>query len=372
MRRKQKDLILSDLQKKMVIITGPRQVGKTWLSKSIADEYGHALYLNHDSFEDRTLIKSKGWLDRTDLVVLDELHKMPGWKNYLKGLYDTKPDHLHILVSGSASLEVFSHEGDSLAGRFFRHRLNPFSLAEIPDAREEDLDRLMERGGFPEPFLAETEADAHRWRMQYVDGLVRTDILEFEKIRELKAIETTLELLRRNVGSPVSLTSLAEDIACSPNTIKRYIGILEALFIIFRVTPFTKNIARSILKEPKIYFYDTGLVKGGIDSLFENVVALSLLKHAQAIEDAKGRRAFLHYLRTKEKKEVDFVLDVDGEPPLLIEAKTSDSKPSSSLCYFHEKYHHPAIQVVKNLNREFKQSGIEVQKAFDFLSGLAL
>ncbi|MCF8069014.1 MAG: AAA family ATPase [Desulfobacterales bacterium] len=85
----------------------------------IAKEYNKSIYLNYDSIEDRKIIKSQEWLTDTELLVLDELHKMPGWKNYLKGLYDTKPDFLKILVTGSACLEFFRSSGDSLADRFF-------------------------------------------------------------------------------------------------------------------------------------------------------------------------------------------------------------------------------------------------------------
>ena len=233
---------------------------------------------------------------------------MKGWKNYLKGVYDTKPQKLKIIVTGSARLDILRRSGDSMAGRFFSHRLNPLYMVEISGNADENLDRLLERGGFPEPYLAETVDEANRWRMQYIDGLIRNDILDFEKVHDFKAIQLTLEMRRYRVGSPVSFSSLARDISCSPNTIKRYVEILEALFIIFRVTPYHRNIARSILKEPKIYFYDTGMVKGGEGVRFENLAAGCLLKHLNAIENYEGRRAELNYLRTKEKKEVDFAL----------------------------------------------------------------
>jgi predicted AAA+ superfamily ATPase len=89
----------------------------------------------------------------------------------------------------------------------------------------------LSRGGFPEPYLAETDEEVNRWRMQYVDGLIRNDILDFEKVHDFKAIQLTLEILRHRVGSPLSFSSLARDIHCSPNTIKRYVEILEALFL---------------------------------------------------------------------------------------------------------------------------------------------
>src|SRR3989344_6064961 len=104
MRREQKKAILSDLQKKMVFLVGPRQVGKTWLSKEIAKKYSEPLYLNYDFLEDRTTIKAAGWLPSVDLIIFDELHKIPDWKNYIKGVYDTKNPRTHILVTGSARL----------------------------------------------------------------------------------------------------------------------------------------------------------------------------------------------------------------------------------------------------------------------------
>lgn len=372
MNRLQLPLIEKDLGRKMVFLTGPRQVGKTHLALTLLKKSGHGVYLNYDHPDDRAIIAKAGWLPATELLVLDELHKMEGWKNFLKGIFDTRPPHLKILVTGSARLDTFRAGGDSLAGRYFRHRLNPLSVAELPDPSEATLDALMRRGGFPEPFLAPTDQEADRWRMQYSDSLIRTDILDFEPVHDLKAMQLTLELLRRRVGSPISLTSLARDVACAPNTIKKYLEILEALFIVFRVTPFHHNIARSLLKEPKLYFYDTGMVKGDDGLRFENLMAVSLLKHVNAREDYEGKRAALHYLRTKEKKEVDFAVAVEDEPPLLIEAKLSDRDLNPSLRYFHEKYGLPAVQVVCHLRQESMAGDIPIRRALDFLRELKM
>ena len=123
--------ILSDMQKKMVFIVGPRQVGKTWLSKQILKEYKNPIYLNYDNNDHREIIKKQAWLPNVDLIVFDEIHKMPKWKNYLKGVYDTKSEAIHILVTGSARMDAFKKVGDSLAGRFYVHHLLPFTLAEI-------------------------------------------------------------------------------------------------------------------------------------------------------------------------------------------------------------------------------------------------
>ncbi len=373
MERLQQQSIIKDLQRKMVFITGPRQVGKTYLAKMIAQHYSASVYLNYDHFADRKIIQEQAWLPSTDLLILDELHKMPAWKNYLKGLYDTKLDKLQILVTGSARLETFRQSGDSLAGRFFRHRLNPLSLVEIQQSNEQSLALLLERGGFPEPYLAESLDQANRWRLQYIDGLIRTDILDFENIHDFKAIQLLLQLLQHRVGSPLSYTSLAQDISISPNTVKRYIDILEALYIIFRVTPYHKNIARSLQKDAKIYFYDTGMVKDSNSGVrFENLMAVSLLKHLNAIEDYKGQRTALKMFRTRDKKEVDFVLVVDDKPVQMLEIKLSDSKISPALRYFYQKYQIPAVQIVKNLKQERLDKGIEVRRAVNYLCELAL
>ena len=372
MKRAQQDLIRKDLVRKMVFLTGPRQVGKTSLALAIAEEQERSVYLNYDNFSHRDVIRRAAWLPETRLLILDELHKMDDWKNYLKGIYDTKESHLQILVTGSARLDTFRQTGDSLAGRFFRHRLNPLSMVEIPSATEQTLNRLLERGGFPEPYLAESADDSSRWRLQYIDGLIRTDILDFEKVHDFKAIQLTLELMRQRVGTPLSYTSLARDVGCSPNTIKRYIEIFEALYIIFRVTPFHRNIARSIQKEAKIYFYDNGMVVGDEGVRFENLIATSLLKHLNAIEDYRGKRTSLKTLRTKEKKKVDFVLVVENEPVSMLEIKLSDPGISPTLRYFYERYGIPAIQLVKNLRLEQVVDGIELRKASSYLSSLEM
>lgn len=373
MKRKQIDRIRLDLAKKMVFLVGPRQVGKTWLAKEISKSFSAPVYLNYDRSEDRQIMREESWPKKTDLLILDELHKMKGWKNYLKGVFDTRDPELQILVTGSARLNTFRQSGDSLAGRFFLHRLLPFSLAEIKDLNfKADVDRFILRGGFPEPFLAESDEDAERWRRQYFDGLIRTDILDFEIIHDFRAVRMVLELLRKKVGSPVSYSSIAEDVQVSPVTVKKYIEIFEALFIVFRVTPYSKNIARAILKEPKIYFFDTGLVMGDDGARFENFVALSLLKHVLAMVDQTGRELALHYLRTKEGKETDFVLAGEKGVTELIEAKLTDGNVSKNLRYFSDKYNLKGIQLVEELKRERSMGKIDVTLAENYLKNLFL
>lgn len=373
MRRIQTTAILNDLAKKMVLLVGPRQAGKTWLAKHIASHFSSSIYLNYDQFSDRSVILEQRWLPSTELVILDELHKMPDWKNYLKGLYDTKSPNTRLLITGSARLDIFNHIGDSLAGRYFRHRLMPLSPAELKQVGVAvDLDRLLKRGGFPEPYLAENDIDAERWRLQYTHSLLGTDIFEFDSIQHIKAMQLIFNLLRLRVGSPISYQSLAEDVAISPATVKKYIQILEAVYIIFRITPYSNNISRSLLKEPKIYFFDTALVEGDEGAKLENLTAICLLKHTYAKYDLQAEDYQLHYLRTKDGEEVDFALAHQGQIKQIIEVKTSNNKLSPSLLKFHKKYHYPAIQIVKNMRYETIHDQIEVLNAEKFLASLLL
>lgn len=376
MHRKQTEQIIKDLAKKMVFLVGPRQVGKTWLAKELGKGYLNTVYLNYDSSEDREIIKKETWPEKTDFLILDELHKMKGWKNYLKGVFDTKKENLKIIVTGSARLNTFRQSGDSLSGRFFVHRLLPFSLSETknlePKTIDNKMERLLERSGFPEPFLTKEVADADRWRNQYIDGLIRTDILDFETIHNFRAMQIVFELLRKKVGSPISYLSLAEDAQISPVTAKKYVEIFESLFIIFRVFPHSKNIARSILKEPKVYFFDTGLVLGDNGVVFENFVASSLLKHALGKTDSTGKKLSLKYLRTKNGQEVDFALTENDEIKEAIEVKLSDGNLSKNLSFFCEKYELRGTQIVKTLKHEKSHGNIDIVSAEKYLENLFL
>lgn len=373
MIRVQKNIILKDLDKKVVLLVGPRQAGKTFLAKDIAKSFTQSLYLNYDQIKDRKIIKDQSWLEKTDLLILDELHKMPDWKNYLKGVFDTKPESMRILVTGSARLDVYDRIGDSLAGRYFRHRLLPLSLAELNQTSEPlDIDRLLERGGFPEPYFTTDSVEANRWRAQYCNSLLSTDIFEIETIHNLKGMRLVFDLLRNRVGSPISYQSLAEDVGVSPVTIKKYIQILESIFVVFIVTPYSHNIARSLLKEPKIYFFDTGLVQGDEGAVLENLVAVSLLKSVYARVDSQAEDCSLHYLRTKDGQEVDFAVTKDKKIEAMIEVKLSEQNLSKSLLMFHQKYQYSAMQIAKYTKKEHMESGIARLNVQQYLSSLYL
>ena len=374
MKRYLDDRVRTDLARKMVFLTGPRQVGKTTLSHQLVSELG-GQYLNYDVPADRAIILHQRWNPQAPLLVLDEVHKMPNWKAWLKGVYDGKPTQQKLLVTGSARMDTFRQSGESLAGRFFGLRLHPISVREWCEQSgatpETALTHLLERGGFPEPCLAPDNEEAERWRRQYFDGLVRNDVLEFSRIHEVNGIRLFAQLLRSRVGSPLSLASMARDLALSPATLKKYLDILEALYIVFVVRPYHDNIARSVLQSPKVYFYDTGLVEGDDGLRFENLVATALLKHVQWQHDVQGKETALHYIRTKDGAEVDFALSEKGRLTQLVECKLTDDKPHRALQRFaREQAPVDAVQVVRHLRHGYTLGEVRLAPGAEFLKEL--
>jgi predicted AAA+ superfamily ATPase len=374
MIRIQKGQVARDLEKKMVFMTGPRQVGKTTLARSFKDIWPTLEYLNWDSDKDRPIMFRQEWNRQAPLVILDEVHKMKNWKSRIKGVYDTEKIPPRILVTGSARLDRYRRGGDSLAGRYFLHRLYPFSVRELISQEKNPnylLDQLIRWGGFPEPFFAQSEDDAQRWRKGHLERILREDVRDLESIRDIAALQLLVELLRDRAGSRISYASLARDIQVSPHTIKHWIQILESMYILFRVTPYHRNLARALLKEPKLYFFDNGSVRGDSGAKLENVVAVSLLKWLHYLEDTKGVEVQLHYLRDKEQREVDFAIVLNGKLHSLIEVKTSDQELSNSLHYYTKLLKpQQAVQLVQKAQRQRTVHGIQIIPAADWLANL--
>ena len=155
---------------------------------------------------------------------------------------------------------------------------------------------------------------------------------------------------------------------------KRWLELLENMYVLFRVTPFHKNIARSLLKEPKYYFYDTGQVSGDEGSKLENLVACALLKELHFLEDTLGKSCVLHYLRDKEGREIDFLVVIDGRPALMIEVKWADDSLSRNFAvFFRYLPDTPGIQLVGKLDRgKSFESGAGIVKAASWLAELDL
>lgn len=238
------------------------------------------------------------------------------------------------------------------------------------DKLEESLDRLLKIGGFPEPFLDGDETYYNRWKRSHLDIILKQDLLDLENVQQITSIETLIQLLKRNVGNPISYSSLAEDLQCSDKTVKRWLTILETLYVVFKVPPFHRNIARSILKAPKYYFYDTGQAPDERGIKLENLVAGALLKEMHFREDCLGEKWDVYYLKNKDGREIDFFLTKEERPALMIEVKWSDAERSPNFSLF-EKYLAGAkkVQIVKELKKEKTYpDGLEIRTAKNWLS----
>jgi len=355
------EAIEKDLKQKMVILSGPRQCGKTTLAKELLSEGG--VYLNWDIRRDQKLIREMSWDKSAPLLVLDEIHKSPKWKNYLKGLVDEFGNKPKVLVTGSARLDTFRKSGDALTGRFYSYTLHPIDVSEgmqfLPNlTSRQTVERLLDSGGFPEAFLQPQEAE--RLRNNRMDLVLQEDLRDISRSTQMRGMQFLLEIFRERTGELIQFANLAKDLSVSPPTVKSWIEILEKLYLIFLVHPFSRGIARSLRKEFKVYFYDSGAAYDKAQRL-ENIVACSLLKQIQFRRDSEGKRYALHFFRDREKREVDFVLTKDGKPRLAIEVKTSKDSLSPSLAYFTQKTGCTGVQWILENDRDKEISGIKLQ-----------
>jgi uncharacterized protein len=361
--------------RQMLFLSGPRQAGKTTSARHMAAALGDAVYLNWDNTDHRRIILAgpdaiaeAAGLDRLrdapPILVLDEIHKLPLWKNLLKGFFDTHGDRVRILVTGSAHLEVFRKGGDSLMGRYFPYRLHPLSVAELtctdlpnePIRREpapidgETLDRLLTFSGYPEPFQRGDPRFYNRWRRLRSQQLLRDDIRDLTRVQEIGQLEVLAALIRERAGQLVSYTSLANQIGVSIDTVRRWLQILEALYYCFPVRPWWRNVARALRKEPKYYLWDWSVLRDP-GSRYENLVASALLKAVHFWTDHGLGEFELHFVRDKQKREVDFLVTRDNQPWFLVEAKLSGrARLSPALANFQRQLTSPhAFQVALDL-----------------------
>ena len=365
-----KTYIEKDLNDKMVLLGGPRQAGKTTLAQQILKQRP-GLYLNWDADEDRDIILNKKWEQSEQLLIFDELHKYKRWKNWIKGTFDKERTHHQFLITGSARLDIYKQGGDSLFGRYNYWRLHPFTLCELPSgiSKEEGFRRLLELGGFPEPFLKNNSIEAKRWRRSRYDLVIKQDLRDLESVQDISKLELFFQMLRERVGGMVVLSNLANDLEIAPKTAKKWLLLLERMYLLFIVKPYSSKMNRALVKPPKVYFYDNADVKGDIGARFENLVACHLLKQIHFLEDHYGDSYELHYLRDKEKREVDFLILKEGKVEQLIETKWNDSAIPTSLLYYQRKLSPKrASLVVGTPLKSYDKEGISVRYAIPFLS----
>jgi predicted AAA+ superfamily ATPase len=391
---------------RMAFVTGPRQSGKTTLARMMQEDRGSGdLYRNWDDLSFRKELASDpyGFMDayrptpaNRPLAVLDEIHKFPRWKIYLKGLWDTRKGREDILVTGSGRLDIYQRGGDSLLGRYHQYRFHPLSLSEIlgrkfspdrdtfhrikerimkspdassPEAREA-LAALLRFGGFPEPFLAQSARRHRLWLREKRDLLTREDLRDLTRIQMMSSVEQMVELLIPRAGSLLSLNNLRGELGVSLDSVRLWMTHLERLYYCYRIRPYAGNLARSLRREPKLYLYDwSEIAEEG--KRFENLMASALLRWCDFAQDWGQEKLELHFMRDKEKRAVDFLLTLDGKPQLLMEAKLNALQPSAALHYFADKLGGvPKMLVVANATQPGTAAGVRVLPAAVFLSAI--
>ena len=339
----------------MAFLSGPRQVGKTEVARTLAN-----VFLNFDNIDDRRVILKgpaalaeradlKRPRQRTPVLALDEIHKFQKWKAFLKGFFDVYGSRCHILATGSARMDIFRKGGDSLLGRYFLYRQHPFSVGEIlrpePPASliresaaidEAAWDTLWRFGGFPEPMVRQSAAFLKKWQSQRMDLLLREDVRDLTRVQELRGIETMGHLLAARSGGQLVLSNLAGEISASVDTVRRWVAILSDLYVGFELRPWFKNVAKALRKEPKWYLRDWSGI-ADIGARAETFAACHLLKAVETWSDLGLGRFELRYLRDKLKREVDFVIIRDGDPWMLIEVKATSQTLSPHLFHFQKQ-----------------------------------
>ncbi len=385
--------------RQMVFLSGPRQVGKTTTSLEVSSESPLHYYFNWDNEDHRALIiegpraiakaaNLEALRKSKPTIVFDEIHKYRNWKRFLKGFFDAYEKRCHILVTGSARLDIYKRGGDSLMGRYLLYRLHPLTIREVVDPdiikqeirapveiKGSDYEALLTYGGFPEPYLKRSKTFFNQWRRLRIEQLFREDIRDLSHIQEIGQIQLLAEILQEEASHALNHSKLAAKVKVSQPTVTRSRELLKNFCFCFTIQPWSKNLTRSLIKEPKIYLWNWALIEDQGAKL-ENFVASHLHKAVQFWTDTGLGEYALYYLRDKEKREVDFLVIKDKKPWFLVEVKASSNQGiSPSLYYFQEKLKvKHAFQIAFDLpfiDRDcFEVEGPVIVPAITFLSQL--
>ncbi len=349
------------LTDRMVFLGGPRQVGKTTLCLSFLKNKSvrSPAYLNWDDVSSRAALR-RGQLPPDPLLVIDEIHKYKLWRGLIKGFYDKNKGYQNYLITGSARLDYYRKGGDSLLGRYRYLRLHPFSVNEAKITTASDFKALLKFGGFPEPFLRQSEKEQRLWCRERLYRIVNDDISDMENLKDYSRLETLAESLNGRVGSLLSLKSLEEDLQVSQKTIAHWVEILERVYYLFRIYPYGAPKIRALKKASKVYLWDWGEVEDS-GARFENLVASHLLKYCHYLEDTEGEKMELRYLKDTSQREVDFVLLRNKKPLFAIECKSGEKQVSKSILYFKERTSIPRFYQVHSGKSDYlSREGVRV------------
>ena len=362
MRRTYEILLENHLKehRQMIFLSGPRQVGKTTTSLEASFESSLHYYFNWDNEDHRATIiegpqavAKKAYLDNLleslPVIIFDEIHKYRYWKRFLKGFFDTYEKKCRIIVTGSARLDVYKRGGDSLMGRYFLYRLHPLSIREILDPKlpdqeiqlpkliqQVDYEALLSYGGFPEPYIKRSKAFFNQWKRLRTEQLFHEDLRDLSHVQDIGQIQLLAEMLQEEASHALNHSALAAKIKVSTPTLLRWMELLKNLYFCFTIQPWSKNLTRSLLKEPKIYLWNWALIDDHGAKL-ENFVASHLYKAVQFWTDRGFGDYGLYYLRDKDKREVDFLVTKNRKPWFLVESKASGSKGISKWLYYYQE-----------------------------------
>jgi len=314
----------------VVVITGPRQAGKTWLTRHMFIEKPYVTLENPDTLQYAT-DDPRGFLARYPVgAILDEVQNAPQLLSYIQGIVDENRIPGMYILTGSQQLSLVHKTSQSLAGRAAYFTLLPCSLSEITSLYPGySLDEAIFRGGYA-PIHVYPKIDAHEWLNQYIATYVERDVRQVINVRDLSTFRNFLRRIGGRCGQMLNLTSVSNDCGIAQNTVKDWLSILEGTSLIFYVRAYSTNLNQRAIKTPKLYFTDTGLAARllGIEksehitthplkgALFENLAAVEMLKG----RINRGASAEIMYYREKDGFEVDFITE-SGSQTCLIEAK---------------------------------------------------
>jgi hypothetical protein len=374
---------------KMMLLPGPRQIGKTTLAqKALKSWPDKGAYFNWDVASHRRQILSEEDLladwrrpAKRPMIVFDELHKMRSFKAWLKGFYDEHRDEAAIWVTGSGRLDLYQKGGDSLLGRYFLYRMHPISVGELHGSENEkaladpeagwkifisgdrqsvDIGPLLNFGGFPEPYLKQDKRFHTRWIRSRRELITHEDVRDLTRIEDVDRLEHLVRLLNPRIASPLSINSLREDLGIAFETARKWIQTLQRLYYIYGVPPYSHRLQRAIKREQKFYFWDWSEVSEEA-ARFENFIMSHLLKACHSWSDFGLGEFKLWYVRDREKREVDALITRDNKPWLILEVNLSDLNVSKSLQRFARLLNCKKIVQVVRAENVYRQLKIDSQ-----------
>lgn len=328
-------------QNPAVVLLGPRQVGKTTLARQIATDWpGGSVYLDLERPADRLRLDDADSYLRAQqgkLVILDEIHRAPGVFEVLRGIIDDNRQagkrSGQFLLLGSAALDLMRQSSETLAGRVAYLDIAPLNMAELTAAGIAD-NTLWLRGGFPDSLLAQNDRQSLDWRRDFIRSYLERDVPMFAPRLPAETIGRLWTMLAHNQGSVLNQARIASALGVANPTIDRYIDLLVDLQLVRRLRPWGGNLGKRLVKSPKVYVRDSGILHGLLeletlnDLLGHPVCGLSFEGHCiDNLIQAAGSRRVPYFYRTQVGAEIDLVLEQGGKPDIAIEIKRS-SAPS--------------------------------------------